>query len=74
MDSEDRIRDAVSARADELGLTAYAISRLCGGSPSPEATKRYLTGRCSLNTRYVSAICEVIGLELKPSKSRTKGT
>lgn len=66
MNSDDLIRDTISARAESLGLTAYAISKACGGSPNPEATKRYLTGRCSLNTRYVSQICAVVGLELMP--------
>lgn len=60
MANEDFIRETVSARAENLGLTAYAISKASGGSPTPEVTKRYLTGRCGLNTRYVSAICEVL--------------
>ncbi len=66
--SEDAIRDTVSARADQLGFTANAISVRLGGHPTPQAVRRYLTGRCSLNTRYVSRICSVLRLELRPRK------
>ena len=65
----DTIRDTIAARAETLGLTAYAIGQQC--EIDPGTVKRYLTGRCSLNSRYVSAICDVLGLELKP-KSKIK--
>jgi hypothetical protein len=69
----DTIRETIIARASELGLTANAISVACGGSPNPEATRRYLTERCHLGSQYVSRICGVLGLELKPAKKvRTK--
>ena len=61
--SDDRIRDVVSAQADRLGLTAYAIGQLA--DLNPNTVKRYLTGRCSLNSRYVSKICDVLDLELR---------
>lgn len=64
----DRIRDAVIARAETLGLSAYEIAKRCDGSPNSEAVKRYLTERCSLSTRYVSRICDVLDLELRPKK------
>lgn len=63
----DTIRETIIARAEQLGLTAYAISQQCGGSPNPEAVKRYLTERCHLGSQYVSKICDVLGLELKVS-------
>lgn len=66
----DNIRDTITARANQLGLTAYAIGRETGIDPG--TVRRYLTGRCSLNSRYVSAICEVLGLELKPSKRQPR--
>ena len=59
----DTIRNAIIARADQLGLTAYAISK--AANLDPQTVKRYLAGRASLNSRYVSAICEVLGLELR---------
>ena len=71
MNSEsDKIRDAVIARAKTLGLTAYAIAKQCDGSPNSEAVRRYVTRRCSLSTRYVSRICDVLGLKLTPTRRK----
>jgi hypothetical protein len=64
----DKIRETIIARAESLGLSAYAISQQCGGSPNKEATRRYLTERCHLGTQYVSKICDVLGLELRVAK------
>lgn len=65
-EQQDTIREAVAQRAAELKLTAYAISKQLEGVPSQESVKRYLSGRSSLSTKYVSRICEVLGLELRP--------
>ena len=65
----DPIREAITARAESLGLTAYAVAKQC--ELDPGTVKRYFAGRCALNSRYVSAICEVLRLELRPKpKSR----
>jgi hypothetical protein len=69
----DSIRQTIIARASELGLSAYAISVRCGGSPNPEATRRYLTERCHLGSQYVSKICDVLGLELRTAKRAKTG-
>ena len=61
--SDDTIRDTVAAQAEKLGLSAYAIAKSL--ELSPETVKRYLTGRCSLNTRYVSRIAKLLNLELQ---------
>ena len=61
----DTIRETIIARAEQLELTAHAISVKCGGSPNPEATRRYLTEKCHLGSQYVSKICNVLGLELR---------
>ena len=58
-------------------MTAYAITRECKTrhgeqSPSDDAVKRYLSGKCSLNSRYVSMICGVLNLELRPTKPTRK--
>lgn len=66
MDREDWIREAITARAETLGLSAYAIGKHC--EIDPGTVKRYLSGRCALNSRYVSAICMAIGLTLKESQ------
>ncbi len=68
----DHLQQVIAARAESLGLSAYEISKRCEGSPNPEAVKRYLTGRVALGSAYLSKICEVLGLELKPVKTRKK--
>ena len=64
----DNLQSVIAARAETLGLSAYEIAKRCEGSPNPEAVRRYLTGRCGLGSPYVSRICEVLGLELRPKK------
>jgi hypothetical protein len=68
----DHLQSVIAARAESLGLSAYEISKRCDGSPNPEAVKRYLTGRVALGSAYLSRICDVLGLELKPRKTRSK--
>lgn len=65
---DDHIQSIIAARAESLGLSSYEISKRCEGSPNPEAVKRYLTGRCGLGSAYLSKICDVLGLGLKPVK------
>jgi transcriptional regulator with XRE-family HTH domain len=63
----DWIRDTVIDQASRLGLTAYAVAQKTGIEYS--TVNRYLTGKCSLNSRYLSLICTALELELKPVKS-----
>ena len=65
---EDWIRETVAARAESLGLTAYAIGQQSGIDPG--TVKRYLEGRCALNSRYVSRVCDILGLVLKSGKRK----
>jgi ribosome-binding protein aMBF1 (putative translation factor) len=67
----DHLQSVITARAETLGLSAYEIAKRCGESPNKEAVRRYLTGRCSLGSAYVSKICDVLGLELRAKKGRT---
>lgn len=71
--SEDHLQSIIAARAETLGLSSYEIAKQCENSPNPEAVRRYLTGRCSLGSAYVSKICDVLGLELRAKKSRKPG-
>jgi hypothetical protein len=64
MNRVDTIREVISVRAQERGLTAYAIGKAT--DIDPDTVRRYLTGRCALNSRYVSAICSLLELELRP--------
>jgi hypothetical protein len=63
MPDADKIRAKIVERAEQLGMTPYAIAKKC--EIDPGTIKRYFTGRCSLSSRYVSAICDVLGLELR---------
>lgn len=62
----DWIQEMVAARAEERGLTAYAIAK--SADLDPQTVKRFLEGRCALNSRYVSRICDVLGLVVRPGK------
>lgn len=67
----DWIRETVAARATERGLTAYRVAELCraaGHAIDHGTVKRYFDGRCSLTTRHVAPICDVLGLDLRPGK------
>ena len=66
----DHLQSVIAARAESLGLSSYEISKRCDGSPNPEAVKRYLTGRCGLGSAYLSKICDVLGLGLKPIRKK----
>lgn len=63
---DDWIQQVVAARAEERGRTAYAIAK--SAELDPQTVKRFLEGRCALNSRYVAKICDVLGLVLKPGK------
>lgn len=63
----DWIRDTVIAQAARLRLTAYAVAQKTGIEYS--TVNRYLTGKCSLNSRYLSLICTALELDLKPIKA-----
>lgn len=67
----DSLRDTIIAQAESLGLTAYAVAR--EAQLDPQTVKRYMSKKVSLNSRYVSQICEVLGLELRPKRKRTVG-
>ena len=71
MTSDDWIRETVAARAEQRGLSAYAVAKEIGATP--ETVKRYFEGRCALNSRYVSAICDVLGLVVRPGKRKDFG-
>ena len=70
----DHLQSVIAARAESLGLSSYEISKRCEGSPNPEAVKRYLTGRCGLGSAYLSKICDVLGLELRPKGRKKKSS
>lgn len=66
----DWIQEIVAARAEERGLTAYAVAK--SADLDPQTVKRFFEGRCALNSRYVSRICDVLGLVVRPVKRRAE--
>lgn len=62
----DHLQSVIAARASSLGLSSYAIAKQA--ELDPQTVKRFVEGRCALNSRYVSRICEVLGLQLRPVK------
>ncbi len=64
----DWIQETVAARAKERGLTAYAVAK--AADLDPQTVKRFFDGKCALNSRYVSRICEVLGLVVRPGKRK----
>lgn len=58
----------VAARALQRGLTAYAVAK--SADLDPQTVKRFFEGRCALNSRYVSRICDVLGLTVRPGKRK----
>ena len=64
----DWIQQAIAARAETLGLTAYAVARDCEPSLNANTVKRYFEGRCRLNSEYVGRICDVLGLVVRPGR------
>jgi hypothetical protein len=68
----DWIRDAVAEAAASQGLTAYAIAKKLGNSPTEETIKRYISKRCHLGTQHVSKICDALGIEKLASKKASR--
>jgi predicted transcriptional regulator len=68
--ANDFIQRRIASRAETLGMTAYAIAKAIAKGPTEETVKRYLAGRSALNSRYVSAICRVLELDLVPIERR----
>lgn len=64
----DWIQQTIAARAETLGLSAYAVAQQCAPPLDPGTVKRYFDGRCRLNSEYVGRICRVLKLTLKVSR------
>lgn len=64
--TQDWIRETLAARAADLGLTAYTVGKATGIDVG--TVRRYFTGRCALNSRYVSAIASHLGMTMTTSE------
>ena len=59
----DHIRQAIQARAAQLGLTAYALAKLAG--MSEETVRPYLQGKRDMTSKKVDKLLEALGLEVR---------
>lgn len=64
-DRSDWIQSRVIARAAELSLSSYAIAKLCGGVPSENHIRQYLTRRSSMGSHKLQHVLRVLGLKLE---------
>lgn len=64
----DWIAATLAARAEKLGLSAYAVAQRCEPQLDPGTVKRYFEQRCRLNSEYVGRICDVLGLTVRPGR------
>lgn len=66
-DRSDWIQARVISRAEELGLTAYAIAKASGGAVSEDHVQAYLTRRKSMGSHKLQHVLRALGLELTVS-------
>lgn len=66
-DQHDWLQQAVIARANELGMTAYAIAKASAGKVSENHVHCYLTGRKSMGSHKLQHVLAALGLELTQS-------
>ena len=58
------IHELVAARAEELGLTAYAVAKQVGCDPG--TVRRFFLGKTPMQSSILEKILEVLSLEIKP--------
>lgn len=64
-DEADWIREIVIKRAEDMGITAYAIAEATGLEVSHDTMKRFLTRNGSIRSDHLSMIFSVLGLDVK---------
>lgn len=62
----DWMQQRVIARAQELGLTAYAIAKATGGAVSEDHVKNYLERRASMGSHKLQHVLRVLRLDVTP--------
>ena len=65
-------RDIIRREAKRQGLSGYALSKRVGPKMSMRVIQAYLAGSCDLTGGRLAAICDALGLELRPRRKRTK--
>ena len=72
MNDNEWIRKVVVARADTLGLTAYAVATRTGGRVLPDTVKNYFEGRSGMTTTHLQHVLDVLGLTLIVPRQKRK--
>lgn len=62
----DWVQRRVADRARELNLTAYAISKACGGAVSEDHVHAYLRGEKSMGSHKLQHVLRVLRLDVTP--------
>ena len=61
---KDIIQETVIRRADQLGLSSYAIAQLTGGAVSEGHVRQYLIRRSSMGSHKLQHVLRVLKLEV----------
>lgn len=61
----DWVQDACIARAESLGLTAYAIAKLTGDAVGPDHVKDFLERRKAMGSHKLQHVLRALGLRLE---------
>ncbi|QDV24380.1 hypothetical protein Q31a_26970 [Aureliella helgolandensis] len=63
----DQLQAAIAKRAEQMGLTPYALAKLCEGKPSEDTIRRYLSGGTTSSSN-AARLCDVLQLTLTPKR------
>lgn len=65
---KDKIQDIIIKRAEQLGLSSYAIAQLTDGAVSEDHVRKYLTHRNSMGSHKLQHVIRALKLHLVPEK------
>lgn len=65
-DQRDRIQDIVIRRAEQLGLSSYAIAQATGGQVSEDHVRAYITRRKSMGSHKLQHVLRALRLKVSP--------
>lgn len=65
---KDKIQDIVIKRAQQLGLTSYAIAQMTEGQVSEDHVRAYLTHRKSMGSHKLQHVIRALKLQIVPDK------
>lgn len=68
--SKDVLRKAILARAKDLKLTGYHLTKALKGRVSRTSVYRFLNEGGSTNTETIEAFFDYLGLEVVPAKKK----